>query len=474
MSSVTSAAASAGIAVNQPGAPSGAGGTGGPVLRLGDLHGSLADPLLDAMNLLNEVTGRYPRAISFGPGQPYEGYFDVDQVHGFYDAFLRYLREERGMDEARVRSEIFQYGRTKGIVHELLARSLAVDEGMDADPESLVLTVGAQEGMILVLRALFAEPRDVLLVSSPCYIGITGAARTLDIAYEPVAEGPDNVPDVAALREAAAAVRARGGRPRAFYVVPDFANPSGSSMPVPDRERLLEAAAAEDLIVIEDNPYGFFALDFAARPTLKSLDRDGRVVYIGSFAKTCFPGARLGYVVADQPVEYPDGSRVLLADELAKIKSMVTVNTPSLSQAVIGGMLLRHDASLRRANADATRFYARNMRTLLAELDLAFPAEFRERYGIAWNRPEGGFFAVVQVPFLADDAAMVRSAERHGVLWTPMAGFYPQGGGERRLRLSCSVLDPERITEGVTRLAAFVREEIEGLEEAGGLARDGG
>ena len=433
------------------------------VLRLGALHGSLADPLLDAMTFLNEVTSRFPAAISFAPGRPYEGFFAVEQVPEYYDAYLRHLREDCGMDEAQVRTEVFQYGRTKGTVHRLLARTLAVDEGILVDPEALVLTVGAQEGMVLVLRALFADPQDVLLVSSPCYIGITGAARTLDIGYAPVAEGPDGMPDAAALRAAAAAVRARGGRPRAFYVVPDFANPSGSSMPLPDRERLLEAAAAEDLIVIEDNPYGFFALDLAARPTLKSLDRTGRVVYIGSFAKTCFPGARLGYVVADQPVQYPDGRRTLLADELAKIKSMVTVNTPSLSQAVIGGILLRHDASLRRANAEASRFYARNMRTLLAELDRAFPAAARERHGIDWNRPEGGFFAVVRVPFLADDAAMVRCAQRHGVLWTPMHGFYPQGGGERRLRLSCSVLDPELIAQGVERLAAFVFEEIEGM-----------
>jgi len=441
---------------------------GATVLRLADLHGSLADPLLDAMTFLNEVIARFPDAISFAPGRPYEGYFDVDQVHELYDAYLGYLREECGMDESQVRTAVFQYGRTKGTIHGLLARTLARDEDIRVDPDSLVLTVGAQEGMILALRALFADPRDVLLVSSPCYIGITGAARTLDIEYVPVAEGPDGVPTAAALHEAAEAVRARGGRPRAFYVVPDFANPSGSSMPLPDRERLLEMAAAEDLLVIEDNPYGFLALDLAARPTLKSMDRDGRVVYIGSFAKTCFPGARLGYVVADQPVEYPDGRRVLLADELAKIKSMVTVNTPSLSQAVIGGILLRHGGSLRRANADAIRFYAENMRTLLSELDRVFPADLRARHGIEWNRPEGGFFAVVKVPFHADDAAVVQCAERHGVLWTPMNGFYPQGGGERRLRLSCSVLDPELIAEGVERLAAFVLERIAEGESGGG------
>jgi (S)-3,5-dihydroxyphenylglycine transaminase len=429
-----------------------------PLLRLADLHGSLSDPLLDAMNFLNEVTMRYPEAISFAPGRPYEGFFEVEQVHDYLDAYLRYLRTESGLDETRVRTAIFQYGRTKGIIHDLLARTLANDEDIHVAPEALVLTVGAQEGMLLVLRTLFAAPEDVLLVSSPCYIGITGAARMLDVDHVPVPERADGVPDPEAVVRIAAQVRAEGRRPKAFYLVPGFANPSGSSMPVPERERLLRVAAEQDLLIIEDNPYGFFSLEAAFRPTLKSLDRDGRVVYLGSFAKTCFPGARLGYAIADQPVAGPDGGTSLLADELAKLKSMTTVNTPSLSQAVIGGMLVRSGCRLRRANEKAAAFYADNMRTLLSELERHFPAAGRERFGVGWNRPEGGFFAVVDVPFAADDAAMERCARDHGVLWTPMAGFYPQGGGERRLRLSCSYLDSHGIVEGVRRLAAFIKD----------------
>ncbi|MEU6239062.1 PLP-dependent aminotransferase family protein [Kitasatospora sp. NPDC047058] len=270
-------------------------------------------------------------------------------------------------------------------------------------------------------------------------------------------EAPAGGPDPQAVRAAARAVRAAGRRPRALYVVPDFANPSGTSMPVPARARLLDAAAEEGLLVIEDNPYGFFARDPGERPTLKALDRRRQVVYLGSFAKTCFPGARLGYVVADQEVAGPGGRRSLLADELARLKSMTTVNTPALSQAVIGGMLLRHDCRLRAANAPATAHYAANMTVLLRELERHFPATERRRLGLSWNRPEGGFFAVLAVPFEADEAAMERCARDHGVLWTPMAPFYPAGGGERRLRLSVSSLDERRIVAGVGALARFIR-----------------
>ncbi|MFD8594346.1 PLP-dependent aminotransferase family protein [Kitasatospora sp. NPDC059646] len=428
-------------------------------LPLGDLHASLADPLLDAMTFLNEVTERYPDALSFAPGRPHEGFFEPEDVHTYLDAYLAHLAE-RGLGSGAVRTALFQYGPTKGIIADLVARTLANDEGLHADPASLVLTVGAQEGMLLVLRALCATPEDVLLVSSPCYVGVTGAARLLDLTTVPVPEGPGGGPDPAAVREAARAVRAAGRRPRALYVVPDFANPSGASMPVGARAGLLDAAAEEGLLVIEDNPYGFFTREPGepgARPTLKALDRRRRVVYLGSFAKTCFPGARLGYVVADQQVLAPDGRRTLLADELAKLKSMTTVNTPALSQAVIGGMLLRHGCRLREANGPARAHYAANLAALLRELERHFPPAERARLGVSWNEPEGGFFAVLQVPFTADEAAMERCAREHGVLWTPMAPFYPAGGGERRLRLSISALSGRQIEAGVARLAEFVR-----------------
>ncbi|MFJ4093864.1 PLP-dependent aminotransferase family protein [Kitasatospora sp. NPDC089913] len=439
-----------------PAAPSGAAATGPVTLPLAELHGSLADPLLDAMTFLNEVTTRYPQAISFAPGRPYEGFFEPEDVPAYLDAYLDHLAAT-GLDRDVIRTTLFQYGPTKGIINDLVARTLAHDEGLTVAPEALVLTVGAQEGMLLTLRALCAGPDDVLLVSSPCYVGVTGAARLLDLTTVPVPEGPEGGPDPAAVRAAAREVRATGRRPRALYVVPDFANPSGTSMPVAARARLLETAAEEGLLVVEDNPYGFFARDIGARPTLKALDRDRRVVYLGSFAKTCFPGARLGYLVADQKVTGPGGRRTLLADEIAKLKSMTTVNTPALSQAVIGGMLLTHDCRLRAANAPATAHYAAAMGALLTELERQLPAAERDRLGVSWNVPEGGFFAVLTVGFAADEAAMERCARDYGVLWTPMAPFYPAGGGERRLRLSISSLTPERIAEGVARLAGFLR-----------------
>jgi len=157
--------------------------------------------------------------------------------------------------------------------------------------------------------------------------------------------------------------------------------------------KLIEVAADEDLLILEDDPYGLFGLDDRRSPTLKSLDTGQRVIYLGSFAKSVFPGARVGFMVADQAVVSAAGHRSLLADELSTVKSMVTVNTSPIAQAVIGGFLVSCGYSLRAANREKIAFYRRNLRALLAALERHFsdPA-------ITWNSPGGGFFAVLDVP----------------------------------------------------------------------------
>ncbi|WP_243710139.1 PLP-dependent aminotransferase family protein [Micromonospora sp. KC213] len=424
-------------------------------LTVADLHPAVDDPVLNSMNFLNEVAGRWPDAVSLAAGRPYEEFFDDDAPRRWLQRFRRHLVEDLGQHPAQANRTLFQYGRTKGIVHHLIARNLAVDEETHVDPEAVVVTVGCQEAMFLVLRALRAGPRDVLLAVAPTYVGLTGAARLVDLPVRPVAGGPAGV-DLADLRAQTRHARAAGLRPRACYVMPDFANPSGVSISLADRRRLLDLAAEEELLLVEDNPYGLFPAGEQGRlPTLKALDTRRRVVYLGSFAKTVLPGARVGYVVADQRVAEADGSVGLLADQLARIKSMVTVNTAPLAQAVIGGALLEHDCSLVTATVRQRAAYTRNLRHLLAGLARRFPAPSP----VTWTVPAGGFFVVVSVPFPVDDALLRRSAERHGVLWTPMAHFYDDGTPVRALRLSVSAVTPEQIDLGLDRLAALVADE---------------
>lgn len=421
-------------------------------IALADLHGSLADPVLDSMTFLNEIAGRFPDAVSFAAGRPYEEFFEVEAVHRYLRRYCDHLRAEHGMSERQVNRVLLQYGRTKGIVHDLVATNLSVDEGMDVDPEAVVVTVGAQEGMFLVLRALRTDPRDVLLAVSPNYVGIRGAASLVDMTTLPVRDGARGI-DLADLARVVRSARAAGQRPRALYLVPDFANPAGASLDTDTRVAVLRAAAEHDLLIIEDNPYGLFHAGGERPATLKAMDDERRVVYLGSFAKTGMPGARVGYVVADQPVAGPTGTG-LLADELSKIKSMVTVNTSPLAQAVIAGKLLEHDCSLVRANEREAHAYRRNLRHVLDGL----AARFGQGAGVSWNTPGGGFFVVVTVPLVVDDALLERSARDFGVLWTPMHHFYADGGGRHQLRLSVSLLQPPQIEQGLDRLAALITE----------------
>ncbi|QFG21436.1 aminotransferase class I/II-fold pyridoxal phosphate-dependent enzyme [Actinomadura sp. WMMB 499] len=428
----------------------------GADLHVAELHPSLADPVLDAMNFLNEITFRHPDAISFAPGRPYDGFFDNEQIFEYVRRYLDH-RAGTGATPDDLRTELFQYGPTAGRIRDVIADSLRADEGIDVPPEAIVVTVGAQEAMLLVLRALAAGPRDSVLASTPCYVGFTGAARILGVPVTAVPEGPDG-PRPAALEAAILAERAAGRRPRAFYVVPDHSNPSGATVDLPARRALLDLAAHHDMLIIEDTPYRLVSPG-RPLPTLKSLDRDRRVVHVGSFSKTLFPGARVGFAVADQTVADGTGRAAPLAAELAKIKSMVTVNTPSLSQAAVAGALLAADGRVSRLNAEAAEYYGRAMRATLDRLDRELPAARRAALGVRWTAPSGGFFLTVQVPFDADDAALARSARDFGVIWTPMTQFHPEGGGLDRLRLSTSYLAPAEIDEGIARLVRFIESE---------------
>lgn len=425
-------------------------------ILLANLHRSLTEPTLDAMNLLNEVSSRFPDSVSFAAGRPSVENYDLEALPRYLLVFQNYLKQKIGLNSSQVTRMLMQYGRTKGIINELVARNLYLDEGIDVDPEAILVTVGCQEAMIIVIRALCASDQDIVLSVAPRYVGLTGAARVLDREVWPVRESESGL-DLDHLVDQIKAARKVGKRPRICYLVPDFANPSGLVLNLETRTALLELAQRHDFILLEDNPYGLFPrYDGPRLPTLKALDEGRRVIYLGSFAKTCFPGARVGYAVADQRVA--GGTRgTLLADELAKLKSMLTINTSPIAQAVIGGMLVEHDFSLVKPNQARRSTYRRNIEILCEGLARRFPRD--GTIEVSWNRPKGGFFVIVRVPFRADDFMLEYSARRHGVLWTPMTHFYDGDGGENQIRLSGSVLDPQEIERGLDRLLRLVQDQ---------------
>lgn len=431
-----------------------ASGTDADLVR-DELHGSLTEPVMGALEFLNEIMERYPEAISFAPGAPHLEDPHENELAHCIQTFLEHLCRSRSLTMNQARRRLYEYGPSRGLINDLVAAALKNDFGMAVDPDALVITTGAQEGMLLALRALCRTPDDLLAVVDPSYVGITGAACLLGIPVLPLAEGPLGI-DLRELEQACTGAVRRGQRVRAVYVAPDHANPSGMTMPLEQRIRLLEVAGRHGLLLLEDNAYTFTSSPQDELPSLKALDHDRRVILIGTFAKLCLPGARVGFVMADQQVGGSSEDGRLLADELAVLKTMVTVNTSPVGQAVIGGMLLHHGGSLRRLGNQRAAVYQRNLGLLLEALDRHLPASGHPGSTVSWNRPRGGFFVRMQLPIDVDQALLETSARDHAVLWTPMAAFHLGGGGDRELRLSCSYLNPAGIDEGVRRLAAFL------------------
>jgi (S)-3,5-dihydroxyphenylglycine transaminase len=400
------------------------------------------------MNFLNEVVLQFPDAISFAPGRPSDALLHVEEHLEDIERYVEAMASAGRPSTRDVWRSLGQYGRTNGIIGEAVAAHLALDEDIHVSPDSIVVTVGAQEAMAIVLMGLFDGDRDVLLVSDPTYIGITGLAEILGIRIVPIGSGRQGL-EPAAVERAIVATSQRG-RVRALYDIPDFNNPLGTSMPIDARRALIDLCERHDILVIEDNAYGMFAYDEPRLPTLKSLDRTGRVLYIGSFAKTLAPGLRVGYLVADQRVT---GDQTL-AHVLSKVKSLTTVNTSPLLQAAVAGALLRGNGTLESLVAPKRSQYRRQRDAMLAALDDAFDGG---RGDVTWHKPAGGFFIPVMLPFEFGPNELRTCAQQHGVIVCPMRFFHvARERGLTEIRLSFSTVGPEQSAAGVRRLAEFV------------------
>jgi (S)-3,5-dihydroxyphenylglycine transaminase len=402
-----------------------------------------------AIGFLNEVMARYPQAISFAPGAPMLDGITRDRVIAAVDDVVRNSPGAvSGWDN------LFQYGPSQGIINADLAAALST-AGLSADPSDIIITTGAQEGFILVLRALELHRCGTLGIVVPAFAGIRGAATFIGARTIEIHEGIDGI-TAADLETACTQTEATGQPLRAVYLAPDFSNPSGTVIPRQARIDLLHTARQRNVLLIEDVTYGF--TDPHTPPSLKALDKHAVVIQIGTFSKVCLPAARVGYVVADQPWGVSN-----LATWLGALKNVTTVNTSPINQAIIAGLVLRNPAALADRQRVLAQIYREKRDLLLAALDDEFID--KANLGIRWNRPAGGFFVVMDTRRQLDHAALERSAARYGVLWTPMRDFYAGDHGNHQLRLSFSHVPADHIREGVRRLGSFLREPSSAIQE---------
>jgi DNA-binding transcriptional MocR family regulator len=305
-----------------------------------------------------------------------------------------------------------------------------IAERHDVDPGRVLVTNGSLQGLVF-LAERFAGRR--VLVEQPTYdrpLKIL-AARGVDVSAVGMdEEGLD--PD--ALERALAA-----GPPPAFlYTIPTFQNPSGRTLTVERRRRLIELARDHDLLVLEDDPYGLVRFEGDAPPTLFELDGGERVLYSSSFSKTIAPGLRVGYFVLPEPLER----------ELEALAVSTYITPALLGEATVFEFL-------RRGNLDSNLERVRSL--LRVRRDAMLEALEHELPGARWSRPEGGYFVWLELPEQSDAAALLERAAPAGVTFVPGTDF---GGASNSARLAFSFVSPEQIHEGVRRLAALVADPV--------------
>jgi DNA-binding transcriptional MocR family regulator len=371
-----------------------------------------------------------PEIISMGGGSPFVSALPLDSIA----EMTAKLIAERG-------AQALQYmgGQGDPRLRELICGVMAL-EGISASPDDVVVTVGSQQALDVVSR-IFLDPGDVVIAEAPSYVGALGTfaqyqAEVVHVTMDDAGLVP------AALQEAIAQVASSGRRAKFLYTVPNYHNPAGITLAEERRDEIIAICAEAGLLILEDNPYGLLGFDGPPLPALRARVSEG-VIYLGSFSKTFASGVRVGWAVA------PPGVK----EKLVMASEATTLCPVALSQFVVAEFLAHHPwqeqvkvyRELYRARRDAC----------LDALAASFPP------GSSWTHPAGGFYVWVTLPEGVDAKAMLPRAIQGRVAYVPGTGFYADGQGRRNLRLSYSLPEPDRVREGVRRLAAVLDEELD-------------
>ena len=393
-----------------------------------------------AIRKMGTVLAQRRDVISFAPGYPAPETFA-------WAEFQEIARDLLGGQDGTV----LQYGPTRGYPPLLEAiAGIMAERHVATTFDRLLVTTGSQQGLDLVARVLL-DPGDVVLVELPTYTGAITAFRNVQARMVGVPQQADGI-DIAALDETCARLRRDAHVVRMLYVVPNFQNPTGLLIGRTKRRALLDWASSRDVLIVEDDPYRdlYFedsASEIDVRP-IKADDAQGRVVYMSSFSKTLAPGFRVAWIDAPAP----------LAAKFEMAKQAEDLCTGGLDQRIVyeacrRGILSRQLPLLRR-------HYQQKRDVMVAALRRELGSE------LTWPEPRGGFFLWATLPEQIDSDAMIPRAVEHGVVYVAGEAFFVDGRGANQIRLSFSAPTPARIEEGVARLAAAIREEIEATSRA--------
>ncbi|WP_289079605.1 PLP-dependent aminotransferase family protein [uncultured Sulfitobacter sp.] len=391
-----------------------------------------ASEIRELLKLLDQ-----PDIISFAGGIPDP---DLFPKTAFQDAFAEALN-------GPMAAQGLQYSTSEG--HKPLRVWIAAQMqaiGIPATPDNILITSGSQQALDY-LGKLFLSPGDTALVGWPTYLGALGAFN----AYEPRYDKLDPLSNRSGADYTAAAKEA-GGAAKFAYLSVDFANPTGATVSLAARERVIDLAEEMDIAVIEDAAYQSLRFDGDAIPPILALEAERkngdleacRTIYCGSFSKTLSPGLRVGWVCAAMPV----------ISQLVLMKQAADLHSATLNQIAVASVAEQHFDS----HIDTIRSAYRARRDAMLE---ALHAHMPE--GVSWTKPEGGMFIWVTLPDTLDGADLLKqSLESERVAFVPGHAFFADGSGRNTLRLSYSTSTEGKIAEGIERLGQLITRALNG------------
>jgi 2-aminoadipate transaminase len=371
-----------------------------------------------------------PEVVSLAGGSPYIAALPLDAV----GEMLGRLAAEHGASS-------LQYGIGQGTVdlRERICDVMTLSGIDGASPDDVVVTVGGQQALDLIAR-VFLDPGDVVLAEGPTYVGALGVFQAAQAQVRHVAMDADGlIPS--ALAEAIDEVARSGRRAKFLYTIPTYQNPAGVTLTDSRREEVLAICERAGLLVVEDDPYGMLSFSGDAPRPLRARRRDG-VFYVSTFSKTFAPGLRVGWVLAPHAVR----EKLVMASE-------ANILCPS---AFAQGAVTQYLSTMpwREQIKTYREIYRERRDALLDALDDMMPP------GTTWTRPDGGLFVWATLPDGLDSKAMMPRAVAARVAYVPGTGFFADGTGTGNMRLNFSFSAPERLREGVRRLAGVMEEEL--------------
>jgi DNA-binding transcriptional MocR family regulator len=370
--------------------------------------------------------GADPAIINFGGGYPDASLFPLGQLD---DVFSRAITEHG--------AESLQYTVSTGTPHlcDQIAGRMQRD-GVSCTGDDILILQGGQQGLDLVAKML-VNPGDVIVTEDPTFLGGLIAFNPCEPTYACVPLDGEGM-DTDALERT---LRSNPGA-KFIYTIPDFQNPAGVTMSLARRERLIELASHFDVMVLEDSPYREIRFEGTSLPTLKSLDTEGRVIYLGTFSKILAPGLRLGWAVAS-----PDVIHQLALLKLAADTQCSTLNMAAVSLYLDTYDIDSHIQTIRQS-------YRHKKNVMLDTIREHFPDE------IAFTDPQGGMFTWLTFPEAFDTERFMldHALPQAKVAYVPGATFFPLGNRPNYARMSYSMQTDERIVEGISALGAALKE----------------